>query len=89
MWQNQGLIWPDLFAGVEVFQGEYITTEAFKGHPAENFLNFKLGINAISCILIVSDSRLISANHHWSGGETVCDQSTLMPYSYVSSILHN
>jgi hypothetical protein len=25
----------------------------------------------------------------WSGGETVCDQSTLMPYSYISIILHN
>ena len=27
---------------------------------------------------VVCDSRLIAADPHWSGGETVCDQSTLM-----------
>jgi hypothetical protein len=36
---------------------------------------------AMASFTIVCNSRMISADPLWSGRETVCDQSTLMPYS--------
>jgi hypothetical protein len=48
------------------------------------FMFLKLHEKPYDYLLIIyntCDSRLISADPPWSGGETVCDQSTLMMYS--------